>query len=63
MNKAILIGNLGRDPEISHANSGVSSLWEPLHFGHKDPRFTLLGIAIHRWPLAHSHKSFVRVLT
>ena len=24
MNKAILIGNLGRDPEISHANSGVS---------------------------------------
>jgi single-strand DNA-binding protein len=24
MNKAILIGNLGRDPEISHSNSGVS---------------------------------------
>ena len=23
MNKAILIGNLGRDPEISHAHSGV----------------------------------------
>ena len=23
MNKAILIGNLGRDPEISHAQSGV----------------------------------------
>ena len=24
MNKAILIGNLGRDPEISHAHSGVT---------------------------------------